>query len=87
MGMTNPSKLLVLRDRFAVIQTGDSLFLTSLNGKYNSVLPLKSPLDRFLAMARSTTGPCTTEHLVALTASGMLEIMIDVAKAIQGSGQ
>jgi nuclear pore complex protein Nup133 len=85
MGATNPTKLLVLRKSLAVVQSGDRILLISLNGKYNSVLPLKSPLDRFLAVAQASTNSPTTEQLIAMTASGMLEITVDVVRAVQGN--
>jgi nuclear pore complex protein Nup133 len=87
MGATNPNRLLILHDRLAVIQSGDRLLLSSLNGKYNSVIPLKSPLDRFLAIARIPQGFTGPERFIAVTASGLLEIKIDIKNAIQGNQQ
>lgn len=84
MGITSPCKLLVLRDRLAAVQSGDALLLVSLNGKYNSILPLKSPLDRFLAVARIPGTPDAPEQLVAITATGLVGVRINMARIAQG---
>ena len=84
MGATNSIRLMVLRDQLALIQSGDRLLLISLNEKYNSVIPLKSPLDRFLAIARSPLSGVGVEQFIVMTASGMLEIKFNVSRILGG---
>ncbi|KZT42039.1 hypothetical protein SISSUDRAFT_1125969 [Sistotremastrum suecicum HHB10207 ss-3] len=84
LGATSPCRLIILRDRFAVIHFGDSVALTALNGKYNTLLPLRSHLDRFLSVTLHTGVEVETEELIALNATGLMSIRIDLDAIARG---
>jgi hypothetical protein len=73
----------VLRDRVAIIHSGDAIIIMTLNGKYNAILPLKSTLDRFLAVGQSNVTSAESEQLVAMTGTGMMGIKVNIANIAQ----
>jgi nuclear pore complex protein Nup133 len=56
----------------------------TLNGKYNAILPLKSTLDRFLAIGQSDLSSVSTEEVIALTGTGLMGIKVNVTSIAQG---
>ena len=75
----------VLFDRFVVLHEGDALTMLSLNGKYSNIVPLKSGLDRFLAVCQLSVGASLDAiQLLALTATGMMEISVYLRSIAQG---
>jgi hypothetical protein len=75
----------VLFDRFVVLHEGDALTMLSLNGKYSNVVPLRSGLDRFLALSGpDAEASLDVTHLLALTATGMMEMTLYLKAIAEG---
>lgn len=84
LGATSPCKLIILKDRFAVVQFGDCIAMTALNGKYDTLLPLRSLLDRFLSISAIPSSAQKVDEVIALTGTGMMSIKIDLNAVARG---